>query len=275
MPVWYLLTAVLFVVTLLGLAWQPLLWGLPLLVLAAVLPLVHLPASVRRASFSAAPGAAPQRAGMYLLTAVLHMVQPVARVVGRVKGGLALRQGNGKGGFVVPRPNRIEIWSEEWRSAESWLRAIEATLQKRRAFVARGGDYDRWDLQLQCGLFGEIRSRMAIEEHGAGKQLVRLKVWPRLSNVTLAVVLGLGGLATWAGIQGRPAICIVLGAMSASVLLPVLKNWSDGIQTFREALSTGEGKQILARVQAQRVPPRPEMVRVTAASGILHSKRER
>jgi hypothetical protein len=63
--------------------------------------------------------------------------------------------------------------------------------------------------------------------------------------------------------------------MSASVLLPVLKNWSDGIQTFREALSTGEGKQILARVQAQRVPPRPEMVRVTAASGILHSKRER
>ena len=31
----------------------------------------------------------------------------------------------------------------------------------------QGGDYDRWDLEIRGGLLGSLRTRMAIEEHGA------------------------------------------------------------------------------------------------------------
>src|SRR5262249_47526707 len=46
------------------------------------------------------------------------------------------------------------------------------------AAVARGGDYDRWDLEVRGGLMGRARLLLAIEEHGAGRQYVRMRLWP-------------------------------------------------------------------------------------------------
>lgn len=265
MPGWYLLTAALLVLALLGFKWQPLLGAFPLLLFSAVLPLVHLPGSVQRASFTSRCESDLRRAGKYLLTAVFHVIQPSARLLGRVKGHLALRPREGNGTFALPHSYQFNIWSEEWQSADSWLTAIEDALQSQHVFVARGGVFDRWDLEVHCGLFGRVRARMAIEEHGEGKQLVRLKAWPRVSCVILAVFLGLGALATWAGIQGQATICALLGTMSAGGFLLVLQNWSGGIQAFRGAVLPAE-HQTPARVPGQgtreSLPQRvmPEMV---------------
>jgi hypothetical protein len=278
-PSWYLLTAALLVVTLLGFAWRPLFGALPVLLLSTFLPFVHLPRSVRRVSFTSRCESASSRAGMYLLTAAFHVVQPVARLLGRVKSCRTVRSPGEGAGFEFPHAFQFRIWSEEWRSTTSRLTAIEDALKSQHVFVARGGDFDRWDLEVHSGLFGRIRVRMAIEEHGGGKQLVHLRIWPRLSPLILAVPLGLGLLALLAGIQSQPAVCALLGTVSAAISLLVLQGSNDGIQAFRRAVLTGEHEQILTCAQTTQTPHQPELVpemvkiRVAAASGI--SDRER
>ena len=66
----------------------------------------------------------------------------------------------------------------------------------RGATVIRGGDFDRWDLELRKGLFASTRLMLAIEEHGGGRQLARIKMWPRFSRVagivaSISIVLAL------------------------------------------------------------------------------------
>jgi hypothetical protein len=44
----------------------------------------------------------------------------------------------------------------------------------------RGGAFDRWDLEVLGGALGAVRVRTAIEEHGGGRQLLRVRAWPRV-----------------------------------------------------------------------------------------------
>ena len=48
---------------------------------------------------------------------------------------------------------------------------IEETLRSHGAVVSRGGESDRWDLQIRAGLFGGGRLLMGVEEHGGGKRV--------------------------------------------------------------------------------------------------------
>jgi hypothetical protein len=80
--------------------------------------------------------------------------------------------------FAFPGWRTLSLWSEEWQPADAWLESLEAALLNEGAVVVRGGDYDRWDLQIHGGLIGAARTRMVIEEHGAGKQMVRFRLWP-------------------------------------------------------------------------------------------------
>ena len=56
-----------------------------------------------------------------------------------------------------------------------------------------GGDYDTWDLQIRSGLLGKARLRMVIEEHGAGKQMLKFSIgshysiWGSLLTLLFAV----------------------------------------------------------------------------------------
>src|SRR5207248_3613885 len=110
-------------------------------------------------------------------------LQPLARLYGRLCHGLtpwrwlsALRADSA---LALPLPRTHTIWSERWQGPEERLQAIEAALRARGARVHRGGDYDRWDLEVRGGLLGAARTRLAIEEHGAGTQLVRFRSWSR------------------------------------------------------------------------------------------------
>jgi O-antigen biosynthesis protein len=53
----------------------------------------------------------------------------------------------------------------------------------------RGGDYDRWDLEVRGGLLGAVRLLATTEEHGAGRQLVRFRLWPKCSGQGAALIL--------------------------------------------------------------------------------------
>src|SRR5205085_1873851 len=111
------------------------------------------------------------------------------------------------------------IWREQWQSADARLRGLEAYLRSRGAPVRRGGDFDRWDLELRAGMLGLIRIDLVIEEHGQGKQLVRFRAWPRATSVALGLIFSLGVVAIadafataskGALICGIPAVLLVL-----------------------------------------------------------------
>jgi hypothetical protein len=116
----------------------------------------------------------------------------------------------------------LTAWSEKWCGADQRLHAIEVDLREQGTTVLRGGAFDGWDLEVRCGTMGRARARMAIEEHGQGKQLIRLRHWPRVSSLAPAATGSLLILAAVCAVGGTLWLAAVLGAMSAVLLLRVI-----------------------------------------------------
>jgi hypothetical protein len=114
----------------------------------------------------------------------------------------------------------LHLWSEQWQCPLARLQAIEETLRTEGTSGSRGGDYDRWDLEVRGGLFGAARLLAATEEHGAGRQLVRFRLWPRCSAKGLALILLLLAFATGAALD--QAWYSALGLVGVA-LLPVCR----------------------------------------------------
>jgi O-antigen biosynthesis protein len=120
-------------------------------------------------------------------------MQPVA---GRLKHGLTPWRKRGAGFNIkylfTSRRSNLTYWSEKWHSTEEWLTGIEKNLIGLKARVKRGGEFDAWDLHARNDLFSTSRCSLLIEEHGSGKQLVRLKY--RLQIAPFAIAACLSGL---------------------------------------------------------------------------------
>lgn len=224
MPEWYLLIGALVVLSGLGALWHPLLLGaLPLLALCLLMTLAGATRSAARQGLPAPPLLPRSRtAALLALTTALHLVQPVARLAGRVVHGLSPWRLRGHRSVALPVARTRTAWSETWRGADQRQQAIEAALRKQDTMVLRGGDFDRWDLEIRCGTLGRARARMLIEEHGQGKQLIRLRCWPHLSVLAIAAI-GLPGALTFAcALGGAVRIAAVLGGICLLVVVRVL-----------------------------------------------------
>jgi hypothetical protein len=187
LPEWYLVILALAWLAVLGVHWKPFLLALPPLVFSVAAPVAQAVLSGARASF---PTSHSRAAGIGLraLTAFLHLLQPLARLWGRLRHDLTPWRKRGVAGTAFPRLRHFKIWSERWRDAAQWFASVEAALRPTGVSVSRGGDYDEWDLEARDGTFGAVRMLMTIEEHGAGKQLVRLRTWPIESTGPLVVL---------------------------------------------------------------------------------------
>ena len=122
MPEWIVIVAALGFFSLLGLEWTPLLLALPLFLLAVALPVAHAVSCASRLPFLHFPAA--QRRKLKALTAFLHLMQPMARLIGRIKLGLTpwRRCGVASGiALPLPWPKTFTIWSQQWRSPIAWL----------------------------------------------------------------------------------------------------------------------------------------------------------
>jgi GT2 family glycosyltransferase len=211
MPEWYILNAILLIFSLTGVFWKPMLLAVPLLMVTAGLSLISVVRSAVDSSLTRECGAASGGLKAVFLTGWLHAMQPLVRLYGRLGCGLTPWRRRGPGRFRLPKPHTYVIWSERWRSSQRWLESIEKALQRQGAIVRRGGDFDHWDLEIRGGLFGAARSRMAIEEHGSGRQLIRLKVWPQISCFATLSALVLTILSALAAIDQALAAALVLG----------------------------------------------------------------
>ena len=87
------------------------------------------------------------------------------------------------------------------------LRRSRDCCLRKRAAVKRGGDFDRWDLEVRGGLLGCIRAVAMIEEHGAGKQLFRLRAWPQIPRPAI-------GLACRSGVYLQRSLLTIKPGLS-------------------------------------------------------------
>src|SRR5213079_3331874 len=103
MPEWYLAVAILMALSTVSLIWSPLKLLLPLLLGFVLPPLAQASLSAARASFNDAPPRSAARLKRRLLTAALHLLQPLARLRGRLQYGLAPWR-RGSPGLAAPGP---------------------------------------------------------------------------------------------------------------------------------------------------------------------------
>ncbi|MGH9146432.1 MAG: glycosyltransferase, partial [Vicinamibacterales bacterium] len=231
-PEWYLLVAILTVLSELGLSWRPL--GLALVPLAAALALAvaHAGAGASQAHFPKAPNGF-KRLKRRALTAALYLIQPVARLSGRTRSGLTPWRRHGSAEFTRLWTQTSAIWSEHWQDAGDRLAAVEATLKKAGECVRRGGNFDRWDLEVRGGAFGAARLLMAVEEHGLGKQLVRIRTWPSCPARVLVLVLVSAALSLGAARDQAVIAATVLGIPALLCSLRALRDCAAATAAFR------------------------------------------
>jgi GT2 family glycosyltransferase len=213
-PEWYLLVAVLIAFSLLGRLWSPLGLALPLAIAGVLLSVARAARGALAATFPLASGA--RRWRLRLLTLWLHLVQPVARLRGRLDGGLTPWRRAGGRALTWPRERTWMLWTLQRREPHDWLAGLERTLRRRGHAVVRGGDWDAWDLQVRAGALGAVRILITHEEHGRGRQLVRLRAWPR-ARLAAWLTGMLSGLGVVAGIAGAPAASLALLVLAGLV----------------------------------------------------------
>jgi hypothetical protein len=142
----------------------------------------------------------------------------VARLSGRMRQGLTpWRRYTGVTRVALPWRRERRIWSESWQAPSTWLASLESSFKTQSSDVRRGGDYDRWDLQVRAGSLGAARLRLAVEEHGQGRQFLRHRLWPRISPVAIVVVAALAALAVVGGFDGPWYVSALLGVLAVVV----------------------------------------------------------
>jgi glycosyltransferase involved in cell wall biosynthesis len=261
-PEWLLLTAVLLGLALAGVLWAPPLVALPLVVAAAgtaLLVLLQASVSAARAAFPDAPRSRRALLGRRVLTAVLHVLQPLARLGGRLGGGLTLWRGHRVRGLRAPLRRSGWTWSERWTPPEDRLRAVEARLTSSGNGVRRGGEFDRWDLEIRDGPFGSARLLLSVEELGGGAQLIRYRCWPVARRVAVGTVLALAAVAAAAAPAGGWGVTWIAAAAAAVVVILSATECGAALGALLTALPSGVGSE--ARDPAGAVPARRRVLR--------------
>jgi hypothetical protein len=246
-PEWFLLVGVFFLLSLLGLTWSPLLLAIPIFMASGGALVAQAVAGASRARY---PTPGERMRTKFLLTAVLHLMQPLARLVGRLSHGLTPWRLGRRASFALPNARRLSIWSEDWQSLTGRLQSIESALRRTGAMVRRGGAYDRWDLEVRGGLAGGVRLRSCAEEHGQGRQMLRFHVAPSVSRVVPVLTSVFVLLGVWAAADRALFAVIVL--FGTAILL--------AIRTFLEC-GIAAGATTRAIVEAADAGANPEASR--------------
>lgn len=234
MPEWYLLLGGLGLASLLGLIWFPLLAALVPVSIAAAATAAFAMMSGRES----VDGPPRRLRGVTapLTLALVFVLQPLARLTGRIEFGLTPWRRRASGRPVLPHSRELTSWSEEWHSMPARLRSIEERLRGRGAATRRGGPFDRWDLELRLGAFGGARLRGVPEEHGAGRQLLRYRIWPTVSIVASVIGLTLLAVAGMAAIDGSAMVALALLAGALVVLGRVVVDAGSAVRTAIQAV---------------------------------------
>jgi O-antigen biosynthesis protein len=266
-PEWHLFGITLLALLALGADWLPALFAVPLLLCVVMAPSFQAFAGAAEASCSMANRPYLARLALLCVTAYLHLLQPLARLHGRFASFATHRaswHAVGARDLSLPRSRSVSLWSERWKPPEARLESVETGLWKMGATPIRGGDFDRWDLEVRAGRLGGARLQMAVEEHGGGKQLVRFRARPRYSiegliaiSLLVAVAAGAAWNGAWGDTMVLATICAVLvlrllseGARAMSAFVAIVKGLPEDVFVVHRTSGRSKGRETPKRDKA-------------------------
>jgi O-antigen biosynthesis protein len=217
-PEWYLVLATLLGLSFLGLLWSSFFWFLPLLIVGSGVSLAEATHAGLRADLGRHARHRHRRRALRFLTVFLHLLQPAARLRGRLSHGLSPWRHQRTAGVALPRRSTHTQWHETWSPPRERVARIEHVSRSAGARVLRGGPYSRWDLELSGGSAGSTRLLVSVEEHGRGRQLVLTRVWPRVVPAAWRAAFVLAALATAALFSGHSVATILLFGLLATLV---------------------------------------------------------
>jgi hypothetical protein len=243
MPEWYLIVAGLALISTMAALWPRLVWAIPVFVVAAGATMAQALLSASQARLST-PARGAKAMKLRLITAWLHIIQPVARLWGRLRHGLHAGRIRLPFRFTLPIARTIEVWRETWQAPEDKIRRLADWLRRDGAGIVSGGDYDRWDIAVRGGLFAGARVLMTVEEHGSGKQMFRFLVVPTYSLetwITMAVlgVLGFGAAFDFQllGEKSIMAAFLIFLVITTGFTFRVLQECTSAVAAIKRGLS--------------------------------------
>src|SRR5262249_22613135 len=127
-PEWHLLVAELAMLSIVGIVWQPLRIVAPLLILAVSLSLAHAGLNAQ-AAFTASKSGIFSNLPRWMLTALLHLLQPIARSSGRITASLHPWRRRQTRSSKLPFPGNYSALCADWRAAENVLQEFEDALK--------------------------------------------------------------------------------------------------------------------------------------------------
>jgi O-antigen biosynthesis protein len=243
MPEWYLVIGGLGVLSVLGMMWEPLRFTYLPLLAAVALSVMQAGRCAFHIAFTNEAAGRTDRYKRRLVTGFLHLLQPLARLCGRLRHGLTLWRRQPAGGYSFPREWTADIWTSQSQTADARLQAIEVDQRMQGVVALRGGNYDSWDLEISGGVFGSTRMALAVEHHGSGRQLLRVHSWPRWSVGSVLLSSLFGVLAFWAALNGALIACAVLGAMALLLVLRSIQECAVGTAAFLQAIKKIEERE--------------------------------
>jgi len=217
-PEWYLISFTLAVLGAIGCSWKPLLIALPASLFAVGWSLIRVIQSVLGVHL---PGDLRNRFGRWrlqILTVLLHPLQQLARLRGRLSLGLTPWRRR-KLAMSAPCCRTLWLASRTWQDSIERLSMLESALRANGAIVRRGGCFDNWDLEARSGMLASVRILMA-EEYAAGRQLVRVRACPRLCRPWLVLAVFFTVVSITAAFDRAAVAATILG--SVAVVLGVL-----------------------------------------------------
>jgi GT2 family glycosyltransferase len=249
MPEWYLVIGTLAVITPLSALYAPLRVAAAFLALAILPPALHAWLCGQHAFFRNAQRNFRLRQKFAATTALLHFLQPAARLNGRLKQGLTPWRKRGVDRTVFPKSRRVSIWSQNnWRGAEQRLAALGAAMRESGAVVVHGGDFDSWDIEARGGMFGAARTQLVIEEHGDNKQMVRLRVWPVGLPSALILSVVFASLAIFSALRLDWFAWFILNVPAIALLYRVLRDCGSGMSVILDAIpeTLNDGEKVVS-----------------------------
>jgi GT2 family glycosyltransferase len=275
-PELYLLTGALMLLSALGLFWHPMLVFVPPLCLTFGYPLLRATYKARDAHFSNLPGGRRQLP-LRFLTAFLHVLQPLARLCGRLQHGLTPWKGRGITEPVLPYRRRWAQWTKERVEQNERLQRLEKSMARSGFRVVRGDGYERWDLEVFGGLWASARVLMAVEEYRSGMQYVRFAAWPRYSRLSLFLSLMGIAIAFAAALDEEFGIASMLAAAAGVIFagaaleagrsLAAILQAANGVEEYEAKESSPAEVFHSSQVHPSVVPVTQAVQQASAAAG--------
>jgi cellulose synthase/poly-beta-1,6-N-acetylglucosamine synthase-like glycosyltransferase len=167
-----------------------------------------------------------------LLVTLLIFLGPLVRALERYRWRIRrfqeVKPVGPNGAVQPPRVSWLErafylaYWNENGQEKESLLHGVMESLLPRKYLIAVDQGWSRWDLEICQGPWAKAQVRVATENHGGTKRLLRVRCAIRLSRVSIACFCAYVFMATLAGLLDLPTIAatsVIIGLVHGGAIV--------------------------------------------------------